>query len=131
VPFQLISSKSWALLPRLLSRSSSEIYSPREVRLRLADERADDPRTAAVHAIAAQTSLWCGRLPDRWVHELGRTADRLPSVVFWYRQGVPLDDIGRRLSPLGGMWDAERALDVATALIAEALNRGSRAQLAA
>jgi hypothetical protein len=129
MPYQLISSKSWALLPRLLSRS--ETYTPREVRERLADERAEDPRTAAVHAIAAQTSLWSGRLPQRQAFDLGRTAGRLPSVVFWYRQGVSLDEIGQRLSPFGGVWDAERALDTAAALIAEALNRGARTEMAA
>jgi hypothetical protein len=44
-------------------------------------------------------------------------------IVLWYRQGVPLHEIGRRLSPLGGAWDADHALDVATMLIARALNR--------
>ena len=35
-----------------------------------------------------------------------------------------------RLSPLGGAWDANRALDAASALIAQALNRGHIAPLA-
>ena len=56
--------------------------------------------------------------------DLGRTATRLPTVVFWYRQGVSLADIGRRLSPFGGAWDANRALDAATSLIADVLNSG-------
>ena len=127
--YQLIASKSLALLPRLLSRSTT--YTPEEVRLRLGDERADDPRTAAVHAIAAQTGVWTGRMAHHQAHDLGRAAGRLPSVVFWYCQGVSLEEIGQRLSPLGGPWDAERALNVATALIAETLNRRTRADLAA
>jgi|SRR5262252_9391455 len=127
--YNQISSKSRAWLPRLLSRSDT--FTPHEVRLRLGDERADDQRTAAVHDAAAQTGLWSGRLPDRVAFELGRSANRLPTVVFWYRQGLSLDEIGRRLSGFGGAWDAEQALDVAAALIAEALNRGARADLAA
>ena len=101
------------------------------VRNRLGDQRDDDPRTLAVHAAAARTSLWSSRLPDKLAFDLGRTASRLPSVVYWYRQGVSLHDIGRRLSGFGGAWDAERALDVAAALIADALNQGAHADLAA
>jgi hypothetical protein len=127
--YQLIASKSLALLPRLLSRSTS--YTPEEVRLRLGDERADDPRTLAVQAIAAQTGVWSGRLARQQAYELGRAAGRLPSVVFWYCQGVSLEEIGQRLSPMGGPWDAERALNVATVLIAETLNRRTRTDLAA
>jgi hypothetical protein len=43
--------------------------------------------------------------------------------VFWYCQGVPSHEMGRRLSPFGDAWDAERALDVAAALIAATLNQ--------
>jgi hypothetical protein len=52
-------------------------------------------------------------------------------VVFWYRQGIAPCEIGRRLSPLGGAWDANRALAAAAALIAEALNHGDVATQAA
>ena len=123
------SSTSRALLPRLLSRHRT--FTAQEVRHRLGLTQADDPRTAAVHAAAARTSLWSGRLPDRLAFELGATASRLPSVVYWHRQGLSPHDIGRRLSPFGGAWDAERALDIAAALIAEALNGGARAERAA
>jgi hypothetical protein len=126
---QHLSSKPRGLLPRLLLRFNT--FSAKEVRNRLGDQRADDPRTLAVHAAAARTSLWSSQLPDKLALDLGRTASRLPSVVYWYRQGVSLHDIGRRLSGFGGAWDAERALDVAAALIAEALNRGAHADLAA
>jgi hypothetical protein len=43
--------------------------------------------------------------------------------VLWYRWGVPPHEIGRRLSRFGGAWDAERAIEVAAALIARALNQ--------
>jgi hypothetical protein len=90
--------------------------------LRVADAR--DGRTAAVHAAAARTGVWANRLSDKTAFQLGRAAGRLPSVVYWYSQGVSLNEIGRRLSPFGSAWDARRALGVAAELIAAALNRG-------
>lgn len=123
-----ISSKPLSL-PRLLG--SKKNYTAAEVRQRLQVERADDPRTAAVHAAAAQIGVWSGLLSQRAAVELGRAANRLPTIVYWYRQGVPPCEIGRRLSPLGGAWDANRALDTAAMLIAQALNRGAVAKVAA
>ena len=124
-----ISSKSRPLLPRLLPQRKS--FSPAEVRQRLMVPRADHPRTAAVHAAAALTSVWSSRLPDRLAFDMGRTATRLPSVVLWFRQGLPAQEIGRRLSTFGGAWDAEHALDVAATLIADTLNHGEWAEFAA
>ncbi|MCA1647598.1 MAG: hypothetical protein LC797_19750 [Chloroflexi bacterium] len=99
-------------------------YSPEEVRMRLRERELADPRTAAVHAAAARTGRWASLVSDKLAYELGRAAPRLPTVVYWYRQGVPAHEIGRRLSPFGGAWDAERALSVAAALIADSLNQG-------
>jgi hypothetical protein len=124
-----ISSIPWLSLPRLLR--ARKHYTAREVLQRLQVERADDPRTAAVHAAAGQIGVWSNLLSERMVSELGRSAQRLPTIVFWYRQGVSPCEIGRRLSPMGGAWDANRALDAAAALIAQALNRGDVALLAA
>ena len=62
---------------------------------------------------------------------LGRAAPRLASVVYWYCQGLSAADIGRRISPFGGAWDANRALDAAASLIADALNRSDPAGVAA
>ena len=62
-------------------------------------------------------------MSEKVAYELGRAAPRLPTIVHWYRQGVPPQEIGRRLSPMGGAWDAERALEVAVLLIATVLNR--------
>ena len=123
-----ISSQPRISLPRLLGVRTT--YSAAEVRQRLQVDRSDDPRTAAVHAAAAQTGVWSSLLPHRQAVDLGRAADRLPTVVYWYRQGLTPCDIGRRLSPLGGAWDANRALDAAAGLIAQALNRGHIAPLA-
>jgi hypothetical protein len=124
-----ISSTSTRFLPRLLAQRNS--FTAQEVRQRLQLDCPDDPRTAAVHAAAARTSLWSSRLPRRISFELGRAAHRLPTIVYWYRQGVPAHEIGRRLSPFGGAWDADRALDVAAALIADLLNRGNSSHQAA
>jgi hypothetical protein len=117
-----LSSKSWSVLPRLLLRR--ETFTAQEVRQRLQIDTPRDQRTEAVHTAAAHASLWSDQVPDRLRYELGRTATRLPSVVFWYRQGVPMHEIGRRLSPFGNAWDADRALQAAAALIAQLLNRG-------
>jgi hypothetical protein len=108
------------LLPRLLAPRSN--FTAEEVRQRLRVDRPEDERTAAVHAVAAQTGLWSGRVPDRLAFDLGRAASRLPTVVYWYRQGVPLHEIGRRPSPFGGASEATRALDAAAWLIARTLN---------
>jgi hypothetical protein len=115
-----ISSRPRPLLPRLLG--AGKAFTPEEVRQRLQIDHAADERTAAVHEAAARASIWSSALPDRLVFDLGRAADRLPTVVFWFRQGVPAQEIGRRLSPFGGAWDANRALDAAASLIAESLN---------
>jgi hypothetical protein len=99
-------------------------YTADEVRRRLqADQRDGDARTAAVHAAAAMTGIWLNLLDEHVALQLGRTANRLPTVVYWYRQGLSAQEIGRRLSPLGTAWDANRAVDAAAALIAQTLNR--------
>jgi hypothetical protein len=98
-------------------------FTPQEVRQRLKLDSASDPRTAAVHAAAARSGLWSSLLSRKVEVDLGRAASRLPTVVYWYRQGVSPREIGRRLYLFGSSWDAERALDVAATLIAKALNR--------
>jgi hypothetical protein len=124
-----ISSKSRLSLPRLLALRKS--YTAQEVRQRLQVDTDGDARTTAVQAAAAMTAIWSSRLPDGVALDLGRAADRLPTVIFWHRQGLSLAEIGRRISPFGGAWDANRALDAATGLIAEALNRGDCADVVA
>lgn len=124
-----ISSKPRFSLPRLLAQRTT--FTPEEVRRCLRVDVPQDRRTAAVHAAAAQTAIWSSRLPRDVAADLGRAGTRLPTVVYWYRQGLPAHEIGRRLSPFGDAWDGNRALDVAAALIADALNRGLLHDLAA
>ncbi|MBV9894456.1 MAG: hypothetical protein JO020_09820 [Chloroflexi bacterium] len=123
------SSKSRPLLPRLLTLRKN--FTAEEVRMRLRLDSACDTRTAAVHAAASLSGVWASLLTDRVAFDLGRSANRLPTVVFWYRQGLSPHEIGRRLSPFGTCWDAERALTAAAELIAQALNRGDVAELVA
>ena len=114
-------------LPRLLG--VRDPFTPEEVRQRLQLEHTDDPRTAAVHSAAAHVSVWSSLLPDKAAFELGRAAHRLPTIVLWHSQGMPPGEIGRRLSPFGSAWDADRALSVATALIATVLNTRGLSEL--
>jgi hypothetical protein len=127
--FLKTSSKPRLSLPWLLGAHKS--YSAEEVLERLQFDELEDPRTVAVHTAAAMTGVWCTELSDRVALDLGRAANRLPTVVFWYRQGLSAHEIGRRLSPFGTSWDAERALSAAASLIAQALNRGEVTALAA
>jgi hypothetical protein len=68
-------------------------------------------------------SAWTALLGPRTAYALGRTAERLPTVVFWYTRGRRLDEIGRDLAPFGSTWDGDQAVDVASQLIAHLLNR--------
>lgn len=121
-------SKSRLWWPRLLGPRNTS-YTPEEVRQRLqVDGHDGDARTAAVHAAAALTAVWTSHMPDQVAFNLGRSASRLPTVVYWYRQGLSASEIGRRISPFGTAWDADRALDAAARLIAEALNQGGVAE---
>lgn len=108
-------------------------YSSREVRLRLQPGGPlGGPRTVAVEAAAAEVGAWMRLLPMDATreHRLGLAAGRLPTVVFWYRQGLSAEEIGRRLTPLGESCYGDRAINAACALIAALLN-GDRAYGAA
>lgn len=123
---QLLPSKLRLLWPQLLSNLDApeklQPYTAEEVRSRLRLTDLLEPRTAAVHAAASRTAVWSALMPERVARDLGAAGGRLATVVFWFAQGLTLDEIGRRISPFGGAWDAERAVDVASALIAYILN---------
>ena len=86
-----------------------------------ASSEETDERREAVLAVAARPSAWTGRLGRQQVWELGRLADRLPTIVALYSRGTPLEEIGRREGCLT-TFTVERALDVACACIAAQLN---------
>ncbi len=65
---------------------------------------------------------WMDRLDAVETTELGRLEPRLPTIVFLYGVGVPLDEIGCRIGHFPGAWEAERALRVISRCIARQLN---------
>jgi hypothetical protein len=105
-----------------LAGLTRDTYTPAEVRERLVHGDELDARTAAVRAAAAQTGVWSAHLDARAAADLGKSGRCLPLIVFWYCQGVPLEEIGRRISPFGSEWDADRALATVSRLIAQVLN---------
>ena len=86
-----------------------------------ADSGSLKERRDTVLEVAARPSTWTDRLGRRQAWELGRLADRLPTIVALYTRGTPLEEIGRREGCLSTS-TVERALDVACACIAAALN---------
>ncbi|HEV7664122.1 MAG TPA: hypothetical protein VGQ62_11350 [Chloroflexota bacterium] len=125
------SSTSRFAFLRIARLPQRNTFSAAEVRQRLRLDEAADPRTKAVHQAAARTAIWSGLLSDKVAADLGRAGRCLPSIVFWYRMGVPADEIGQRVSHFGGAWDAERAVTVAAELIAHILNSPGLRELAA
>jgi hypothetical protein len=113
----------------LRARDTGEPYTPEEVRDRLRCTRHADPRTLAVHAAAADVGAWTALLASQAALDLGRAAERLPSLVFWFVQGRGLEEMGRMVSPLGSAWDANQAIEVASGLIARLLNQRGAAYM--
>jgi hypothetical protein len=86
-------------------------------------------RAATVRACAAVPSEWLDYLHPERSRELGRAAQRLPSVVYWWSSGCSFAEIGRHLSLFCGDWVAQRALDAALECIAARLNDTNRPPL--
>ncbi len=97
-------------------------FTATEVRSLLSpDVPGSTQRRQATLATVAVTSAWLEYLGKREARELGRLAERLPSIVYLYAAGAALEEILRRV---GGWstWRVERALDAACACIAACLN---------
>lgn len=126
--YGLHSGVAWlsrSLHPRTPGNNAWRPYTSAEVRQQLAATVAsDDSRSQAVLAAAADVSIWMRLLSANAQREdqLGLAATRLPSALFWLRQGVSAETIGRRLSPFGEACYGNRAIDAACALIAARLN---------
>jgi hypothetical protein len=118
---------AWLIFPHLRwSRwTTPRWYSDQDV-LRLlgpSDPAPEECRRAeAVRACAARPASWMERLNAAETTELGRLVPRLPTIVFWYRVGVPVDEIGSRVGHFQRAWEAERALRVISCCIARQLN---------
>ena len=108
--------KSTASFVRYVWTKRTGHYTPAEVIALLAARSAttgQPGRARAILACAAQPSEWMDRLDARTAWQLGRLAQRLPTVVAWYRAGLSFKEIGKRIGSLGGSWTARRALEAA------------------
>ena len=85
--------------------------------------RMSGPRAEAALDMAAQTVRWLPAEPQQAFREVGRYADRVPSILYQVRNGGDFERIGRELSPLGGGWPVRRTVEIAADLIARELNR--------
>lgn len=102
--------------PAVARFSSAEVAEALNGRLR--GERAD-----SILAMAAQTSRWMPDEPQQAFRDVPNLADRVPTILYQIRQGGDPEQIGRRLSPLGGGWPVRRTVEIASDLIARELNR--------
>jgi hypothetical protein len=105
-------------------RQCGDHFSAAEVRqvLTTTTDHAGDPvRRGAVLAVAALTGDWTTRVDRRLAWELGRLAERLPTVVYLFTSGASPDEVRARLGTLSSA-TAERAFDAACACIAAQLN---------
>jgi hypothetical protein len=99
--------------PRFTAQEVREILSPQY--------RSTGDRLDAVQEVAAIPGAWTGRLGKDRAWQLGRLAGRLPTLVYRYASGTPLDEIARGVGCLTTS-TVERALDAACACIAAELN---------
>jgi DHA1 family multidrug resistance protein-like MFS transporter len=106
----------------LPARRSVARFTSNEVADALAG-RLRGARAESALAMAAQTGRWMPSDPQRAFREVGRYADRVPTILFQLRSGIAPEEIGRRLSPLGGAWPVKRTIEIASDLIARELNR--------
>jgi DHA1 family multidrug resistance protein-like MFS transporter len=106
----------------LAARTGRERFTGHEVALALSG-RLQGPRADVVLDMAAQPSRWMPIDSARTFRDVGRYADRVPTILSQIRNGGDPEEIGRRLSPLGGGWPVRRTVEIASDLIARELNR--------
>ena len=106
----------------LPARRSAARFTGREVADALAG-RLRGPRAERALEMAAQTGRWMPADARRAFRDVGRCADRVPTILHQLRNGADPEEIGRRLNPLGGSWPVRRTIEIASELIARELNR--------
>jgi hypothetical protein len=114
------------LLDLFRARGTEPRYSVDEVLDILRGAQRDERAEAALLLIAAPASWLPADSRDSF-GSLAWYSERLPTIFHLYRKGWATEQIGRKLSPLGGAWAVERTLEVAAGLIAHRLNRGQLA----
>lgn len=108
-----------SLLP---ARRSDRPFTRREVADALSG-RLQGPRAERALEMAAQTARWMPADSRRTFRDVGRFADRVPTILYQVRNGADPEEIGRWLTPLGGAWPVRRTVEIASDLIARELNR--------
>lgn len=95
-------------------------FTGREVRSLLREGQQTD-RGRAVRRCVARSADWLPPTPDV-VNCPFHYQQRLPRIVFWYAQGMSIEEIGERLTAFHTSWGVERSLQVACDRIAFCLN---------
>jgi MFS family permease len=103
----------------------------RERRARFSGREVAEALAGRLHGTRAEGSLEVAARPARWMpadpghafRDVPRYVDRVPTILFQLRHGASPEEIGRRLSPLGGEWSVRRTVEIASDLIARELNR--------
>ena len=79
-------------------------------------------RAESALQLVSEPTEWLPVDSRRAFGELAWYAERLPTILYLYRRGWAPEQIGRRLSPLGGSWAVEQILSRAAELIAARIN---------
>jgi DHA1 family multidrug resistance protein-like MFS transporter len=106
----------------LVSRQPRQRFTRQEVAAALAG-RLSGPRAESALEMAAQPVRWMPADPERAFRDVGRYAERVPTILVQLRGGADPEEIGRRLSLFGGAWPVKRTVEIASELIASELNK--------
>jgi hypothetical protein len=98
-----------------------DAYSPDEI-LGILRGKVQGQRAQAALEVISNPTTWLPADTRRAFGHLAWHAERLPTIFYLYRRGWAPEQIGRRLSPLGGAWAVDNTLRVAANLICERLN---------
>jgi MFS family permease len=104
------------------NRNRSRRFTGAEVEAAISG-RSQGPRAMAALDMAAQPVRWMPADPAAAFRDVHRFADRVPTILYQVRNGGDPEEIGRRISPLGGSWSVHRTVEIAAELIARELNK--------
>ena len=126
----LLAGLDWRRLAHSVFDDLGRSYTSEEVAARLRPGGTcgcESERTRAILACAARPSEWLHRVDGGTCWRLGRLlVGRLPKIIYLYRSGLSLEEIGECISFFGGPGSASRAFDAATRAIAARLNDRDR-----
>lgn len=126
-PFSLPQFRPHAAI-RLAATETPRHYAAADVRHLLHPEsRGPADARRAAHEVAALPSAWARHLSPAQAQPLGRLAAQLPTIVYLYAAGTPVEAMRGRVGS-NSPWSIEQALDAACGCIAEELNRSQTAR---